>query len=79
MSDKRKQFVRIIDQAIDLLRQAKSAGSLAPQNRLGFSVGRLIVDAERLRDDDLAWSVGEEFQGRMQSESGEFLGGPSER
>jgi hypothetical protein len=73
MSDKRKQFVRIMDQAIGLLRQANSAGSLAPQRHLSDTLRVLIAEAEALRDNKSLWFYGQDSQGRFQTESGEVI------
>jgi hypothetical protein len=79
MSDKRKQFVRMMDETISLLRQARSAASLAPQRHLSDSLRMMIEEAEVFRDDESAWFYGQDSSGRVVTEAGQILGGPSER
>ena len=74
MSDKQKQFVRMMDQTISMLRQARSAGSLAPQNHLSETLRTMIEEAELLRDDEAAWFHGRDSRGRLMNEAGQFIG-----
>lgn len=76
--DKRKQFTRIMDQAIGLLRQSAVAASLAPQRSLSDAMSDLIAGAERLRDDDDMWIFGRDREGRVVNQSGQIIGGNDE-
>ena len=78
MDDRRKQFVRMMDQMIDLMRQARSAGSLAPQRHLSDSLKLMIEEAEVLRNDEAAWFHGKDARGRMVTEAGQIIGGSDE-
>lgn len=78
MMDKQKQFVRMMDQAIGLLRQAAVAGSLAPSRVLSDGMSDLIDGAVRLRDDGSVWFFGQDSRGRMMTESGQFIGDDDE-
>jgi hypothetical protein len=78
MDDKRKQFVRMMDQTIGMLRQARSAASLAPRKHLSESLRVMIEEAEVLRDDGDAWVFGRDSRGRVMNEAGQFIGGYDE-
>jgi hypothetical protein len=78
MDGRRKQFVRIMDETIKLMRQARSAGSLAPQRHLSETLLRMIEEAEVLKNDEAAWFHGRDARGRMMNESGQFIGGSDE-
>ena len=78
MDDKRKQFVRMMDQTISMLRQARAAASLAPQTHLSESLRVMIEEAEALRGDGAAWFYGKDSRGRLMNESGQFIGGSDE-
>lgn len=74
MDIKQKQFVRMMDMVIDLMKQARSAASLAPKNHLSDTLLVMIREAEGLRDDQSAWFYGQDSRGRMMTESGQFIG-----
>lgn len=76
--DKRKQFVRMMDEAVWLLRQSGVAASLAPQRRLSDAMSGLIAEAERVRDDGDMWIFGRDGSGRVVDESGQVIGGSDE-
>lgn len=73
MDAKREQFVRLAGEAIVLLRQARTAASLAPQRALSAEIGELVSCLEGLRDDRSFWFFGQDSQGRMISEAGQVL------
>jgi len=73
MDARRKQFVRMVDQALDILRQVRSAGSLAPDRLLGERLAGMVDELVRLRDDDSLWVFGRDRSGRVVSESGQIL------
>jgi hypothetical protein len=73
MNDKQKQFVRMVDEALPLLRQVRSAASLAPRPDLGEAVAGMVRDLERLRDDRSLWFYGQDASGRFQDESGQLV------
>lgn len=70
---KREQFVRMMDEVVNLLRQARTAASLAPQRTLLDEVSVLMTEAKRLMHDDGPWFYGKTAQGRMVTESGQII------
>jgi hypothetical protein len=69
----------MMDETIKLMRQARSAGSLAPQSHLSETLRRMIEEAEVLKNDEAAWFYGQDSSGHVVTEAGQILGGPSER
>jgi hypothetical protein len=68
----------MMDETIKLMRQARSAGSLAPQRHLSETLLRMIEEAEVLKNDEAAWFYGQDARGRLMNESGQFIGGSDE-
>ena len=75
MDAKREQFVRMMDEVLKLLRQARTAASLAPQRTLIDEVDALMTEAKRLMHDDAPWFYGQTAQGRMVTEAGQVVDG----
>lgn len=73
MDAKREQFVRMMGEVVDLLRQARTAASLAPQRELLDEVSALMTEAKRLMHDDEPWFFGKTAQGRMVTEAGQVV------
>ena len=75
MDAKREQFVRLMGEALKLLRQARNASSLSPQKSLFDQMSALVADAERLAADDDGWIFGRDREGRVMNESGQVIDG----
>lgn len=73
MDDRRKQFVRILDEVLPLVRQVRSAASLAPRRELTDRMTAVVQELEALRDEKSFWFYGQDSLGRFQSESGQML------
>lgn len=78
MDVRRKQFIRMMDMVIDLLKQAKNAGALAPQRDLADALGEMVERAKELRDLDTPWFFGIDAGGNRRSASGQIIGDNNE-
>lgn len=70
---KREQFVRMMGEVVSLLRQARTAASLAPRRELLDEVSALMTEAKRLMHDDAPWFFGQDSRGRMVTEAGQVV------